>query len=207
MAEPGPEAEPQDPAEVLAEAERQLIEAPVRVRFTVKSAGVLACDFVGVLAMEGARVNLAASGNFAGLPVELAFEADGTRMHGKGGAQAFDLPQPVALREGLGVGIVRMGILHTLAMLVSGQPPEVPEDGVRTWLVTTPMPGAPTVAVMEPVHTALPPDPITFRTAVAGDDAVTATVWIEDGQLRERQQETRFPDGTMTVLEAFDPLE
>ena len=197
---------PTDPAAVLTGAEQHLQEASVRWRFTVTSGGALASKFVGVLVMDGDRVTITASGRFGDQPVEVSLDADGTRMKGRGGARAFDLPQPEALREALAVGIVRMGILHTLAMLVAGQPPEVPEGGVQAWLVTTPTPGEPTVAVMDPFHDALPPDPITFRTAVGGDDSVRATVWVEEGALRERQQETRFPEGTMTVQEAFEPL-
>lgn len=183
-----------------------LIEDGVRARVTVHSTGVVESTFVGALVMEGDRIALTASGNFAGTPVELSFEADGERMRGKGGAREFDLPQPLELREVLAVSIVRMGLLHTLAMLSSGQPPDVPDGDVRAWLVVTPQPGAPTVAVMEPFHEALPGDPLTFQTAVAGEDSITATVWIEDNVLLERQQETRFGEEIMTVLEAFEPM-
>lgn len=195
-----------DPLERLAAAERALIEDAFRARVTVHSAGAVDSTFVGALVMEGDRIALTASGSFAGTPVELSFEADGVRMRGKGGARDFDLPQPPELRDVLGVSIVRMGILHTLALLSVGQPPDVPGGDVRDSLVLTPQPGAPTVAVMEPFHAELPGDPVTFRTSVAGEDSITATVWIEDGVLLERQQETRFGEDTMTVLEAFEPM-
>lgn len=175
--QPGPATAPvvapaasSDPTERLLAAERTLIDAAVRARVTVHSAGVLDATFVGALVMEGDRIALTASGSFAGTPVELSFEADGERMRGKGGARDFDLPQPPELREVLAVSIVRMGLLHTLAMLSAGQPPDVPDGNVRACLVVTPQPGAPTVAVMEPFHPELPGDPVTFRTAVAGDD-------------------------------------
>mgnify|MGYP000011433169 CR=1 FL=1 len=202
-----PEAsEPQDPTARLHAAERALIEDPVRLRFVVQSQGAVDAQFVGALVMDGDRVQIEASGQFAGTPVEVSFRADGERMRGEGGAQAFDLPQADGLREVLGVSVVRMGLLHTLAMLVVGQPPEVPSGDVREWLVTTPLSDAPTVAVMKPHHDDLPADPVTFGTTVAGDDSITATVWIDEGMLLERQQETRFDEGTMTVLEAFEPL-
>lgn len=211
--QPGPatapavlEAPSLDPTERLTAAERTLIQDAFRARVTVHSTGAVDSTFVGALVMEGDRIALTASGTFAGTPVELSFEADGERMRGKGGARDFDLPQPPELREVLAVSIVRMGILHTLAMLSAGQPPDVPQGDVRDWLVVTPQLGAPTVAVMEPFHTELPADPVTFRTAVAGDDSVTATVWIDGGVLLERQQETRFGEETMTVLEAFEPM-
>lgn len=200
------EPAPTDPTQRLTATEQALIDAAFRARVTVHSAGAVDSTFVGALVMEGDRIALTASGSFAGTPVELSFEADGERMRGKGGAREFDLPQPPELREVLGVSIVRMGILHTLAMLSAGQPPDVPEGDVRDWLVVTPQPGAPTVAVMEPFHATLPTDPVTFRTAVAGDDSVTATVWMEGDVLLERQQETRFGEETMTVLEAFEPM-
>lgn len=201
-----PETAPRDPTQRLAAAERALTDEPFRARLTVHSAGAVDSTFIGALVMDGDRVALTASGSFAGTPVELSFQADGERMRGKGGARDFDLPQPPGLRDVLGVSIVRMGLLHTLAMLSVGQPPDVPQGDVRAWLVVTPQPGAPTVAVMEPFHAALPTDPVTFRTAVAGDDSLTATVWIEGDVLLERQQETRFGEETMTVLEAFEPM-
>ncbi|MGH1345573.1 MAG: hypothetical protein ACRBN8_28675 [Nannocystales bacterium] len=203
---PGPEARSADPTERLLKTEEALGERDIRVRMTVHSDGAVDSTFVGALVMQGDRVALTASGSFAGTPVELSFEADGERMRGKGGAREFDLPQPPGLRDVLAVSLVRMGILHTLAMLSAGQPPDVPEGDVRDWLVVTPQPGAPTVAVMEPFHPDLPTDPVTFRTAVAGEESVTATVWIEDSILVERQQETRFGEETMRVLEAFEPM-
>ena len=203
---PDPEPEPVDPTARIVAAEDLLIEAPQRARFIIDSRGAFESHFVGALVMEGARIQITASGRFGDKPVEVALDADGTRMRGTGGAQAFDLPQPEGLREALAVGIMRMGLLHTLAMLVAGRPPDVPEGDVRAWLTLTPDPQAPTVAVMEPHHQDLPPDPITFRGAVAGNESITATVWIEEGVLLERQQETRFEGGTMEVREAFEPL-
>ncbi len=202
---PAPEAEP-DPESRVAAAESRLSSKPVRTRFRVESSGAVASSFAGVLTMEGDRIELAATGHFAQTPVKVSLKTDGARMKGEGGARSFDLPQPPELREVLGVSIVRMGLLHTLAMLVAGEPPDVPGGDVRAWLVLTPQPGAPTVAVMDPHHAELPADPITFRTAVAGDDSIFATIWIDDDVLLERQQETRFDEGTMKVLEAFEPM-
>ncbi len=203
---PDAEPAPVDPAMRIAAAEDVLVGGQVRTRFRVDAGGAFEAHFVGVLVMEEPRVRIEATGVFGDKPVEVSFEADGSTMKGTGGAQAFELSQPPALREALGVGIMRMGLLHTLAMLVAGRPPDVPEGDVREWLVLTPQPGAPTVAVAEPHHADLPPDPITFRTAVAGDDSVLATVWLEEAILRERQQETRFDDGVMTVIESFESL-
>lgn len=205
VATPEPEPTP-DAASRVSAAEAWLTSEPVHTRFAVRSAGAVESSFAGVLRMDGDRIELVASGHFAGTPVKVSLQTDGSRMKGDGGARSFDLPQPAQLRTILGVSIVRMGLLHTLAMLVAGNPPDAPEGDVHAWLVLTPQPGAPTVAVMEPHHAKLPADPITFRTAVGGDDSIVATVWIEDGVLLERQQETRFDEGTMQVLEAFEPL-
>ena len=209
VAEAPTESKPEparDEATRVAAAEAWLVSQSVRTRFRVESAGAVASSFAGVLTMEGDRIELSATGHFAQRPVKVSLKTDGVRMKGEGGSRSFDLPQPPGLRTVLGVSILRMGLLHTLAMLVAGEPPDVPEAEVREWLVLTPQPGAPTVAVMDPHHAELPADPITFRTAVAGDDSISATVWIEDDVLLERQQETRFDEGTMQVLEAFEPL-
>ncbi len=199
-------AEPVDPVARLDALEASLLAQTVRLRFAVRSTGVVEAQFIGALAMDGQAVELRAAGSFAGTPVELAFEANGTRMTGTGGARDFDLPQPEGLRDAIAVGLVRMGLLHTLAVLSAGMPPDHADGDVRTWLKRTVQPGVPTVAVMEPAHDTLPTDPITFVTAVEGEDALTATLWFEDGMPVERQQQTRFPDGTMDVQESFDPL-
>ncbi len=190
----------------LAESERSLTEDALRMRFTVRSRGAVSSSFIGTLVLDGERVKLEASGSFSETPVQLQFTADGTRMRGSGGARDFDLPQPAGFREAFAVTVVRMGLLHSLAMLVSGRPPEHPQGDVREWLVLTVEPGAATVAAMDPIQRPLPSDPVTFRTAVAGEDSLTATVWLDGGRLMERQQETRFPEGTMTVIESFEPL-
>ncbi|MEM6292823.1 MAG: hypothetical protein AAGA54_16230 [Myxococcota bacterium] len=199
-------AEQVDPAARLDALEASLLSQTVRLRFAVQSTGVVEAQFVGALAMDGQAVELRAAGSFAGTPVELRFEADGARMTGTGGARDFDLPQPAGLRDAIAIGLVRMGLLHTLAVLSAGMPPDHADGDVRSWLSRTVQPGAPTVAVMEPAHDALPADPITFVTAVEGEDALTATLWFDDGVPVERQQQTRFPDGTMDVQESFDPL-
>lgn len=189
----------------LEGVERALTREAVRLRFDVTSAGVLESRMVGVLEMDGDRVELEARGTFAGQAVELLFDADGTRMRGRGGARAFELSQPAGLREAIAVGMVRMGILHTLAVLAAGAPPDHAQGGVRDWLTLSVLPDAPTVAVMEPLHEVLPSDPLTFDVRVDGEPAVHATLWVEDGLPRERQQLTRFAQGEMTVREAFDP--
>lgn len=196
---------PDDGAARLEALERRLATDAVRLRFDVTSAGILETRMVGLLEMEGDRVRWEARGTFAAQAVELFFDADGTQMRGRGGARAFELSQPAQLREAIAVGIVRMGILHSLAMLASGAPPDHAEGGVREWLSLKVLDGAPTVAVMEPVHDALPADPLTFDVRVGGEPSVHATLWVEDGLPRERQQQTRFPEGEMTVREAFDP--
>ncbi len=195
-----------DAAARLLASERSLIEDDLSMRFTVRSGGALHSRFIGSLVLQGERVVLKASGTFGETPVELDFTADGTRLRGTGGARGFDLPQPAGFREAFAVSLIRMGILHALAMLVAGRPPEQPEGDVRDWLVLSVDPGAPTVAVMDPVQTPLPSSPITFRTAVAGSDSLTATIWLDGDRLMERQQETRFPVGTMTVVESFEPI-
>lgn len=195
-----------DPRTRLEAVEGGLLGTPTRMRFEVRSSGAFASSFVGTLQMEGKRVELRASGVFGETPVELSLIADGERMVGKGGARDFDLPQAEHLREALAVSIVRMGILHTLARLVGGVPPDRADGGVREWLALEVAEGEPTVAVMDPKHAQLPSDPITFRTRVDGRDSLTATLWIDDELLVERQQTTVFGNGEMKVLESFDPL-
>jgi len=48
--------------------------------------------------------------------------------------RCFDEPVPPEVREALVIGLTRMGILHNLARLVAGVPPDRASGGVRDWV-------------------------------------------------------------------------
>lgn len=96
-----------------------------------------------------------------------------------------------------------MGVLHNLAMLVGGAPPDHAAGGVEDWVQT--------VDHRRPVPSGPPPGPdgeaVTFGLVVGGEPSGTATLWLDDrGVPVRREQTVEFPEGVMRVVERYEVL-
>jgi hypothetical protein len=90
-----------------------------------------------------------------------------------------------------------MGVLHNLARLVSGAPPDRVDGTVRSWVELEDIEWSEEVSEegLEGVR---------FRIIVSGEPAGRATVWLdEDGTLMGRDQVVEFPGGDMRVRERY----
>jgi hypothetical protein len=124
------------PTEHFQEAERRLLAAEtLDFEFTIVSQGAFEANLEGVFKSESPdKVSIRAEGFFAGKPVVLTLDADGQTMKGGNGTDNFEAPQPAALREAVLLGLTRMGLLHNLARLNMGQPPDRAEGGIDEWV-------------------------------------------------------------------------
>jgi hypothetical protein len=200
------EPTPQDDAEqTLATIESALVEGEHRGTFRIVAEGVVTASVRGELVLGSDAVQIRATGTMAGAPLEVELLADGRRMRGTAGERSFDLPQADALRDALAVGLIRMGILHNVAVLNGARPPDHAEGGVRDWVQIEAPTRARTVTELEPTRDDLPSPPISMEIVVDGQPAGRATVWIDpDTNLPvERHQVVRFPEGEMRVRETY----
>ncbi len=184
---------PDDGSAAFDALEQRLLDSPyLELTARIESTGAVSSALEGSLIIDGDRVLLGFYGTFGGKEVLVELESDGSKMTGGNGTLSFEVETPPALKEGLVVGITRMGILHNLAVLASGNPPQATYGEAKTW-----------VTVSE-VTTGV--DSLSFNIAVNGKPSATAklTLNTETGLPARREQTVRFPDGDMNVVEDYE---
>ncbi len=173
--------------------------------FEVTAEGAFEVQLSGRLDAHGGNgARLEAEGIFGGAPQSLHLAVREDRMVGGSQQEHFDEPLAPALHEALVVGLTRMGILHNLARLVGGVPPDRAGGGVQAWVevrahawrdpeLPDAIRGIPEVA-----------RGIAFEIWVEGQPAGEAVLWLRADQgLWGRDQVVRFPGGEMTVRERY----
>ncbi|MCA9648968.1 MAG: hypothetical protein H6712_32330 [Myxococcales bacterium] len=198
--EPAPEAIASAET-AFQELEQRLLAEGTRLRFHITAEGAVEVDLRGELRVDD-ELDLRVKGLFAGEAYELRLWTQGDLLlGGPVGTPAFEQPRPAALAPAIVVGLTRMGLLHNIAVLIAGAPPDHGEGGVEQWVQTV---GHHRVeaGAEEGEHEGL-----SFDLVVAGQPSGTATLWLdEDGQPRRRMQAVAFPDGEMRVIERYEPV-
>lgn len=182
------------PEELFAAVEERLLERTGReVGFRITSEGAFAADLSGELEIGPANeIRLTADGTFGGDPVSLSLDVAGDRMVGGNAEDRFDEPVPPALRESVVLGLTRMGLLHNLARLVAGSPPDHAGGGVREWVRP---------ANMLPMEVGRG---VVFDVVVNGQETASAVLRVDErGLPASRAQTVRFPGGEMRVRESY----
>ena len=97
------------------------------------------------------------------------------------------------------IGLTRQGLLHNLAMLTAGRPPDHADGGVAEWVeVVEPQLGPPEVFGEGQAR------PLEFAITVSDQPVGHATLWLDDRGLPiERRQVVNFPEGQMRVTERY----
>lgn len=192
-----------DARSVFANLEQTLLEAKtLHLVGRVQATGVLSATLEGGIWLQGrkrARVDFA--GSFASQPVYLLLTSDGRRMRGGNDGSDFELSTPEELREGIVLGLTRMGILHNLAMLTSGVPPEHTDGTFDDWVRVTDLELGGEAEIDGERSRA-----VSFVIVVDGTPSSSATLWlsVETGLPVQRNQRVTFPQGEMTVVEKYD---
>ncbi len=192
-------------ARFLALEQRLLDAESVRIRGAVGSSGVVVSGLEGeaVLA-SGNRARLQFSGEFEGSDVVLALVANGQRLWSGNGTDSFETDVPSALNEGILLGFTRMGILHNLALLSGGSPPDGTDGTIRDELTVT------NFAWGEPeTLDGVPTEPLTFDLSIDGTPFAKVVLWLhqETGLPVQREQIVQFPGGEMWAVEIYQAVE
>lgn len=188
------------PRERFAEVERMLLDASVvEMDFEVTAEGAIEVALTGRLVLDAdGGAALRAEGVFAGAPTEVTLTADreGTRFGAvEAPTEGAALP---AVREALLVGLTRMGVLHNVARLTAGTPPDHADGGVEEWVVVDGF----TEAEAEAGAAA-----VAFDLTVAGEPSGSATLELDaEDRPVERRQTVAFPGGEMRVTERYSAV-
>lgn len=184
--------------------ERLLRAEPLRLRYTITAEGAFAASLSGTLHLaEGSQADLSATGTFGGAPVRLHLRSDGRRMDGGSEERTFAAEASPHLREALIIGLTRMGLLHNLARLTAGAPPDHAAGGVQEWVQVGEVSGGDERAAEQPEQMEL-----RFLIFVSGERSAEATLGIDrrSGLPARREQVVDFPTGTMRVVEEYEFL-
>jgi hypothetical protein len=199
---PGTALAETDATAAFTALEARLLEAEaVDVEFDIRAAGALEAALEGHASVTGPReASLSADGSFAGAGADIELVAQDSGMSGGNGSKSFDIETPPALSEGLLIGLTRMGLLHNLAVLSAGSPPDKTNGGVRGWVTvedlvleeSAPIGGIETKA-------------FGFTVIVGGQPSAVARLWVDarTGLPMRRTQVVSFPEGEMRVLEQY----
>jgi SAM-dependent methyltransferase len=122
--------------ESLAQAEEQFLRAEgQRVEFEVSADGAFTAALHGQVSLgDGNALLLEASGVFGGDSVSVWLDASEELMSWGNRENRSERMRPPGLRDAVVVGFVRMGVLHNLARLVTGAPPDRMDGDVRSWV-------------------------------------------------------------------------
>lgn len=189
-------------ADRFAELEARLLTGKeFEIVFAIESHGAIETKLRGIVRMGAGRALLEADGTFAGVVGTTRIECDGTNLRGAGPAGRVEMPCPGGLQPALMLGMMRMGLLHNVAMAWAGRPPDRSElAGIRAisamdaWVTTQ-------------GHRAPPKggDGIAFDIAVEGTVIGDASLVLDGRGLPSlREQTVRFDGGEMRVIEQYE---
>ncbi|MGI9264836.1 MAG: hypothetical protein ACR2QU_07895 [Gammaproteobacteria bacterium] len=188
-------------AELHAVESRLLEAGVVCIAFEIVSEGAVESDLKGTARMtRPTSARIEAQGEFAGASVDILFRTHIDRMYGQNGSKRFEEETPAALTEGLIIGMTRMGLLHNLAMLSSGSPPDKTDGTVKKWVKPGNIRKGPAKQIGESRAEALE-----FTVVVDGQPSGEATLWLdsETGLPVKRKQVVHFSQGDMSVTESY----
>lgn len=195
-----PESGATDPAAAFADLEGRLLQDPdSRIGFRITAEGAFTATLEGELFLgEGDVAALTSVGTFGSDSVSLSLEVADGRLIGGNGVRRFEEPVPAGLREAVVIGLTRMGLLHNLARLVSGSPPDRADGTVRTWVQARAIDWV-------AQDGAEGRRGLSFQVWVDEQAAGDAVLWLDSrGWPVARDQTVRFPGGEMRVHEAYE---
>lgn len=181
----------------VRDLETQLLAADrIQLQFSVTASGAVEASLSGFLVLRGdSEISLDANGTFAGEAVELKLATMNNELHYGRKSNPATSDIPVEIKPALLIGFVRMGILHNLARLTAGAPPDHAAGGVEEWVVLDNY-------VNDPDRNASG-----FEIFVAGQHAGSASLIFDDQGLIRREQTVEFPGGSMSVREEYTALQ
>ena len=194
------------PEAAFQRLEKDLLAAPaVRISYSITAQGAYDASLSGVLLMaEGNRMRLEASGSFAGEPVDALLVSNGMGLSITVGGEETLLKTPGQLNEAVVIGLTRMGLLHNLARLTGGVPPDHAAGAAAEW-----------VKVSEFSIADAPEDPpvdgvpVEFGIVLSQEPVGEVTMWLDPrtGLPMLRTQTVLFPEGDMLVTEAYHEVD
>lgn len=194
-----------DPREAFDYMEERLINADsLYTGVIVDADSIFPVQLVAeVWGGQNNQLKITAEGNMADFlaPATLLLVSDGERMTGGRSSEiGFDTTTAPALREAFAIGLSRMGLLHNLTRLYTGNPPDHADGGIDDWVQVH------SFEWLEPEVVARKlTRPMRFTIRIDGEDTAEATLYLrrETGLPMRRVQTTRLAGSSMTIEERY----
>jgi hypothetical protein len=159
---------------LFQQMERKLLSGLVQLEVTSHAEGAVQADATTEVSV-GPATRLHSQGTFLGK----AFQ------------KSFDQPTTPALRDAVVLGLSRMGLLHNVANLTQGLPPDHAGGGVREWL--------------QAVKFKRVRGGVSYAIHIDGADHGETTLYIDSKTKlpRKRTAVIHFPNADMRVTETY----
>jgi hypothetical protein len=204
-ATPGTVLPPTPSSSPLDALEQRLTSARTfRLHARLASGGRIESHFDGTLvAGPERRMRLTMQGALGNKDVDATFLCDGSKMGGGARGQPFAMDAAPGVREGIAVALVRLGLLHDVARLSSGLPPDFLDGRAREHLEVTGLTQRP-----GPDLRGAPTLELSYAVSVDGHRAAEETLLLDQrtGLPLKRRVIVHFPEGDMDVGEEYDAM-
>lgn len=188
--------------ELFSALEKRLQEANnVTIGAVITASGAVDVRVAGETQLvTGKQLRFGFRGKFMGeqWTAELFSNKTDTRWRTENGF--FDGERGPELEQSILLGFTRMGLLHNVATIGSGSPPEHADGGVAEWVKPINF-----TEVVEEDLKGQATQRFGFEILVDGQQSGTVTLWLdaETGMPARREQTVQFPDGEMKVVEIY----
>ena len=183
--------------------DRLLASESVQVEFWITAEGAVTADLKGSLSLSTAQgVRMEGSGQFVGQDVDVNLLINENMLRGGSQTTTFDVEIPPALNEGMLIGFTRMGLLHNLARLTAGAPPDRTDGTVRDWVIVH------NFSQTNENIDDLDALPLSFEIMVDSIPSGEVTLWIDEATNLpiQRNQTVHFESGDMLVTERYTKM-
>ncbi len=186
---------PETPEEIIIDIESRLLQAQrVAFDFEIQAIGVVNAKLEGRFELDGDLITLSYHGSYGQHKRAGRFTADATTMISMVNEKSKSSQRPTHLKEGLLIGLTRMGLLHNLAGLQGGSFPEHCSGGAQKTLELRNLNAGSDRAVV-------------FDLIVRGRHSASGSLWIDGPVPTMRKQSVYFDQGSMEVNEQYRNFE
>src|SRR5260221_8195605 len=124
-----------DPAAMISDVEARVMQSPLRIVVESRATGAVEANMKTTITLAKTdKIRLESAGTFMKEEVTLAFVSDGTVMKRKLDGETSEAVASTGVRRQIVIELVRMGLLHDLALLAEKKLPDHLTD-VETWVV------------------------------------------------------------------------
>jgi len=191
----------------FARMEQRLLDAhEFELHYVITAEGAFTANLEGAIELRGDNIaEIWGTGSFGEQFVDFSFTSNGEDIFASTADGSFDANTPEELNKALVIGMTRMGLLHNIVRIISGELPDHASGGVEEWVIVRDFSGGPLQQLDGGTRSA---SPVHFNLVVSGVPSGRATLWEEPSLSIPigRDQVVQFETGEMRVKERYSQI-